>query len=93
LIIYDPFLFDFEFIRENPSNLRKFKQACLKNKCPLYEIQNLQVGVVTSSFFDIPSSKNFLKMAIFYGNKTKYAYDYFSVEYTGDYSFYLYLIF
>jgi hypothetical protein len=88
LIPYNPSLFDFEFIRGNPSNMRKFKQACLKNKCPLFETPGFQVGVLTSTFFDIPSSKNFVKMAIYYGNKSKYALEQFSVEYTGDYSYY-----
>ena len=85
LIPYNPHLFEFEFIRDQ-SNMRKFKQACLKNKCPLYENAGFQVGVLSSVFFDIPSSKNYLKMALYYGNKSKYGFEHFSVEYTGDYS-------
>lgn len=86
LISFNPSLFDMEYLKENSSNLRKFKQACLKNKCPLYEIPQLQVGMLSSNFFDIPSSKNFLKIGLFYGNKTKFDFEHFSVEYTGDYS-------
>ena len=85
LIPYNTSLFELEYLRDS-SNLRKFKQACLKTKCPLFEIPNLQIGVVTSTFFDIPSSKNFLKMSLFYGNKSKYGFEHFSVDYTGDYS-------
>lgn len=86
LIGYNPALFDFEFLNSQPSNLRKFKQSCLKQKCPLYEISQLQVGILSSIFFDISSSKNYLKLGVYYGNRTKYDFEHFSVEYTGDYS-------
>ncbi len=88
LISYSEGIFDVEFLRnfENASNLRKFKLSCLKNKCCLFEIQSLQIGIISSIFYDIVSSKNYVKLSIFYGNKTNNYVHEFQVDYTGDYS-------
>lgn len=87
LISYTEDIFDLEFLNnyENASNLRKFKISCLKNKCSLYEIPNLQIGVISSIFYDIVSSKNYVKLSIFYGNKSRNHVHEFNVDYTGDY--------
>lgn len=88
LVPYTESLFDLEYLftSNNLSNLRKFKISCLKNKSPLYEIPNLQIGIISSIFFDIVSSKNYIKLSIFYGNKSRNKLEDFRVDYTGDYS-------
>ena len=68
----------------NDSNLRKLKHSCLKNKCPLFEIESLQIGVISSTFFDFASSRTYLRLIVYYGNKTNEKVTEFSVDFSGD---------
>ena len=50
-------------------SLAQFKQSCLKAKGLFFENDAMQVGMTTSIFRDLASSKNQLQIMIYYGNK------------------------
>jgi len=54
----------------NTKDLKTFKLACLKTKCPLYENNHLRVGISTNIVHDVSSNKNMLKMVLYYENKS-----------------------
>ena len=51
--------------------LHHFKMACLKNKCPIFENNELQIGASTSIVQDYSTRKHQLKLALFFNNKTE----------------------
>jgi len=50
--------------------LKTFKLANLKTKCPLYENDQIRVGISTAIVHDVSSHKNMLKMVLYYENKS-----------------------
>jgi len=52
-------------------DLLRFRVACLKNKCPLYDNDLVQIGIVSTVVHDNSGQRNILKLALYYGNKTK----------------------
>lgn len=69
----------------------KYKKQCLKNKNILFENDSVQIGCKILGFYDFYSSKNFLQMQIFIGNKTNKKMQRFSIQYRGTPNLELYL--
>jgi len=64
-----------------PNHLFTFKMACLKNKCPLYDNDVIQVGITSTVVHDHSYEKNLLKLVLYFGNKTPTAIQNFSSNY------------
>ena len=57
--------------RSAPSNdLLKFRMACLKNKCPIYDNDVIQIGVASAIVHDASGQRNLLKLVLYFGNRT-----------------------
>ena len=61
----------------------KYKKQCLKTKNILYENDCVQIGCKFLPFYDFYSSKNFVQMQIFVGNKTQKKIQNFTIHYKG----------
>ena len=61
----------------------KFRKQCLKAKNILFENENLQIACKVSSFYDFYSSRNYLQMQMFIGNKSQKKIHNFSLHYKG----------
>lgn len=64
-------------------NMNRFKLSSIKDKSTLFEVSYLQIGCKTQLFYDVKSSKNYLKIDLFFGNKTNEPLTDFEVEYIG----------
>ena len=64
--------------------MRRFKISCLKEKNALFEVSYLQIGMKSGMFYDIQSSKNYLKIDLYFGNRMDYKLSCFQVDYDGD---------
>lgn len=67
----------------SPEARLKFKKQCLKIKNILFENDSVQIGCKILPFYDFYSSRNYLQMQIFIGNKTNKKIQRFSVQYRG----------
>ena len=70
------------FVNSQEAKLR-FRKQCLKQKNILFENDKLQIASKTSVFYDFYSSRNYLQMQIFIGNKTPKKIHNFSIHYKG----------
>jgi len=64
-------------LKPSDRNMRRFKISCLKEKSALFEVSYLQIGVKSGIFYDVQSSKNYLKLDLYFGNKMDYKLSYF----------------
>ena len=55
----------------------------MKGKNILYENDCIQIGCKLTGFYDFYSSKNFIQMQIFVGNKTQKKIQNFNIHYKG----------
>ena len=69
----------------------KYKKQSLKPKNILFENESIQIGCKVTPFYDFYSSKNFLMIQIFVGNKTQKKIQNFSIHYKGTPNLELYL--
>ncbi len=53
----------------SPENRKKFKRQCLKVKNILEENESIQIGCKIEKLYDFYTSKNFVQVNIFIGNK------------------------
>jgi len=60
--------------------MRTFKIACLKGKCPLFENDNIRVGVSSTVVHDHTNHKNMLKLVLYFENKGELLIDNFETE-------------
>ena len=67
----------------SPESRLKFKKQCLKAKNILFENDNLQIATKLSPFYDFYTSRNYLQMQIFIGNKTQKKIQNFHLHYKG----------
>ena len=49
---------------------QRYKLNSLKSKCILFENQLLQIGMKSSTLYDFYSSRYYLQIVMFFGNKT-----------------------
>lgn len=56
----------------------------MKSKCILFENQIIQIGLKSSIIYDFYSSKYFVQLILFFGNKTDQAIRDFEIEYKGN---------
>ena len=75
----------------SPEARLKYKKQCLKSKNILFENDSLQIGCKILSFYDFYSSKNYLQMQIFIGNKTNKKLQRFNIHYRGTSNLELYV--
>lgn len=75
----------------SPEARLKFRKQCLKPKNILFENDSLQIGCKVSSFYDFYSSRNYLHMQIFIGNKTHRKIHNFTLHYKGTRNLELFL--
>lgn len=61
----------------------KFRKQCLKSKNILFENDCLQIGCKVLPFYDFYSSKNYLQVQLFIGNKTARRLQAFKIAYKG----------
>ena len=74
----------------SPEARLKYKKQCLKSKNILFENDSLQIGCKILPFYDFYSSKNFLQMQVFIGNKTNKKLQRFNIQYRGTANLELY---
>jgi hypothetical protein len=67
----------------SPEARLKYKKQCLKNKNILFENDSVQIGSKIMPFYDFYTSKNYLQMQIFIGNKTQRKLQRFNLHYKG----------
>lgn len=66
-----------------PDGRFKYKKQCLKVKNILFENDSVQIGCKILPFYDFYSSRNYLLMQIFVGNKTNKKFTRFNIHYKG----------
>ena len=62
----------------------KYRLSVLKAKSILFENDSLQIGLKSSLIYDFYSSKYYLQLAVFFGNKTNKPIKDFQIEYKGN---------
>ena len=67
----------------SPEARLKYKKQCLKNKNILFENDSVQIGCKIIHFYDFFTSKNYLQMQMFIGNKTNKKLQRFNIKYRG----------
>lgn len=67
----------------SPEGRTKFKKQCLKTKNILLENDTVQLGCKILPFYDFYSSKHYLQIQIFIGNKTNKKITNFSLSFKG----------
>lgn len=64
-----------------PESKFKYRKQCLKPKNILFENDSLQLGCKVLPFYDFYSSKNYLQLQLFIGNKTSRRLQSFRISY------------
>ena len=64
------------------NDLRTFKIACLKAKCPLFENDSLRIGVSSTVVHDHNNHKNMLKLVLYFENKLDHPISDFVTDFT-----------
>lgn len=62
----------------------KYKLSVLKPKSILFENEGLQIGLKHSLIYDFYSSKYYLQLSVFFGNKSNKSIKDFQIEYKGN---------
>lgn len=66
-----------------PESKVKYRKQCLKQKNILYENDSVQIGCKLLPFYDFYTSRNYLQLQVFIGNKTNHRLQAFKVAYKG----------
>ena len=67
----------------SPDTRLKFKKQCLKPKNILFENDHFQIASKLTPFYDFYTSRNYLQIQIFIGNKTHNKIHNFTLHYKG----------
>lgn len=74
----------FDYIKhETGQKINKLKYSCLKNKSTIFESETLQIGCI-SALESNPQSKSFLKLTLYFTNKTNKKISEATIIYIGD---------